>query len=66
MPKVGGDSAVWGMWRGNPKARRQERGKGFGVQLIWFWAPSLLLACWVTLAMSLTLCEHVFPHIKKG
>lgn len=66
MPKVGGDSAVWGMWREEetPKARRQ-KGKGFGVQLIWFWAPSLLLACWVTLAMSLTLCEHVFPHILK-
>lgn len=68
MPKVGGDSAVWGMWREEetPKARRQ-KGKGFGIRLIWFWAPSLLLACWVTLAMSLTLCEHVFPHIlKKG
>lgn len=46
MPKVGGDSPVWGVWREEeaPKARRQ-KGKGFGIRLIWFWPPTLLLAC---------------------
>lgn len=69
MPKVGGDSPARGVWREEetPKARGQ-KGKGFGIRLIWFWPPTLLLACWVTLDVSLTLCKHVFPHIlkKKG
>lgn len=66
MPKVGGDSPAWGVWREEetPKARGQ-KGKGFGIRLIWFWPPTLLLACWVTLDVSLTLCKHVFPHILK-
>ena len=49
---------MWGVWREEeaPKARGQ-KGEGFGIRLIWLWPPAPLLACWVTLDVSFTLCE---------
>lgn len=52
------------------KGRESPEGNGTERKGLWHGAglvlaPTLQLACWVTLDESLALSEHVFPHLLK-